>query len=67
MQDNKGERGQNPLTSHLSSSQQVLISHFHGDHAILCFVEATPPSQLKGGDAKGEANVISNLSAIQQP
>lgn len=47
MQSNKGERGQNPLTSHLSSSQEVLIPHFHGDHAILCFVEATPPSQLQ--------------------
>lgn len=47
MQNNKGERGQNPLTSHLSSSQEVLIPHFHGDHVILCFVEATPPSQLQ--------------------
>lgn len=47
MQNNKGERGQNPLTSHLSSSQEVLIPHFYGDHAILCFVEATPPSQLQ--------------------
>jgi len=35
MQNNKGERGQNPLTSHLSSSQEVLIPRFHGDHATL--------------------------------
>lgn len=47
MQNNKGERGQNLLTNHLSSSQEVLIPHFHGDHAILCFFEATPPSQLQ--------------------
>lgn len=40
MQNNKGEGGQNPLTSHLSSSQEVLIPRFHGDHATLWFVEA---------------------------
>lgn len=39
MQNNMEEGGQNPLTSHLSSSQEVLIPRFCGDQATLWFVE----------------------------
>lgn len=37
MQNNKGEKY--PLTSHLSSSREVLIPGFHGDRATGWFVE----------------------------
>lgn len=65
MQSNKGERGQNPLTSLHHRRCSSLISMVIMQFCVLLKLHL--PLSYKGGDAKGEANVITNLSAIQQP
>lgn len=65
MQSNKGERGQNPLTSLHHRRCLSLISMVIMQFCVLLKLHFS--LSYKGGDAKGEANVITNLSAIQQP